>query len=63
VINAMIDPVCLVCGCMKWISVIEPAKPLHDRRTYVCPCCDYVVTRVVQFRKKRRKEPAMAKAN
>ena len=54
-INATIDPACPMCDCIMWISVIEPTKPLYDKRTYICPRCDHVEVAIVQFREKTRR--------
>jgi hypothetical protein len=33
-----------------WLACIEPDKPDHDQRTFVCPNREHTETKVVKFK-------------
>ena len=43
-------PTCPKCELVMYISLLEPDKPGHDRRTLSCPTCDYSETIVIQYK-------------
>ena len=43
-------PKCPNCGAQMWLARIEPDQPDYDRRTFECPECDHVLTKIVKFR-------------
>ena len=43
------QPNCTECGALMWLTSIEPEKPDHDRRTFVCPRCQDELVEVVEI--------------
>ena len=41
---------CPKCGSGMWLACIEPDKPDHDLRTFVCPNCEHSEIKVVKFK-------------
>jgi transposase len=43
-------PECVRCGNHMVLTMIEPEKPEHDRRTFECPMCGFTMRKVVKFK-------------
>ncbi len=42
-------PTCEKCGVEMWLARIEPARPGYDKRTFECPACTTMVTKVIKY--------------
>jgi hypothetical protein len=43
-------PGCPRCRGSMWLTLIEPDRPDHDRRTFVCAGCEHSEKIVVKYR-------------
>jgi len=43
-------PTCPGCGANMWLVQIEPDAPSHDKRSFECPHCGYVLNQTVKYR-------------
>lgn len=43
-------PGCPRCGAPMWLTMIEPDRPDHDRRTFECADCEHSEKIVVKYR-------------
>ena len=46
--NSIVRPSCSKCGTRMLLARIEPDKPDHDKRTFVCSICDHSESFVVK---------------
>jgi hypothetical protein len=48
--NSIVRPPCSKCGLRMLLARIEPDKPDHDKRTFVCSICDHSESFVVKYK-------------
>ena len=49
--NSIPRPDCPACGTKMSLARIEPSdKPDHDKRTFECPSCNRVESRIVKYK-------------
>ena len=42
-------PACPKCECLMWLTYVEPDRPHYDKRTFVCPRCEFQEMVVVKY--------------